>query len=326
MSRVTKKFFGKKRNRFAVGTFLFLTFLSLTAEFWANSRPLILKYHSEIFFPVLSEVAPTRLGITDQVVMDYRALKLGEKDWALWPLIAWDPYESNNAVERFPAPPSKVNLLGTDDRGRDLLARLLYGFRTSLLYAALVWVFAVIMGVGAGAKMGFFGGKIDFFGGRVIEVFHSVPLFFVLIIFSAFMEPSLWGLALLAGSLSWIGLSYYVRAEVLKNRKMPYVEAALSSGAGSWRVLLRHVLPNSLGPVITLSPLIVSSHIVGLATLDFLGFGLAPPTPSWGELLNQAQKHFTTAWWLGVFPAGALFVTLALLAVIGEGVRRARER
>ncbi|MGK5086101.1 ABC transporter permease subunit [Bdellovibrionota bacterium FG-2] len=320
-----KKFWREKRARVALVSFLILVFFGATAELWSNSRPLVLDYHSEIFFPVLNEIPPARLGIANRVVLDYRALNLGEKDWAIWPFNAWDPFESNSQVQRYPSGPSRLNFLGTDDRGRDLLARLLYGFRTSLAYAGLVWIIVVLMGVSAGAKMGFFGGKIDFFGGRVIEVFHSVPLFFVLIIFSAFLEPSLFGLAFLTGALSWIGLSYYVRAEVLKNRKMPYVEAAHSAGAGPWRVLFYHVLPNSLGPVITLSPLILSTHILGLAALDFLGFGLAPPTPSWGELLNQAQKHFTTAWWLGVFPSLALFVTLALLAMIGDGVRRARE-
>jgi microcin C transport system permease protein len=256
------------------------------------------------------------------MVTDYRGLELGAEDWAIWPVISWDPYESNQKVSSYPSRPTVDNWLGTDDRGRDVLSRILYGFRYSMAYAVLVWFLSFALGIAIGGGMGYFGGRVDFWGQRVVEIFSTVPQFFLLIIIISIFSPTLLLLVVLSSIFGWISISYYVRGEFLKNRKMDFVEAARSLGAGPSRIIFRHVLPNSLGPVLTFSPFVIAANMTALASLDYLGFGLAPPTPSWGELLSQAQKYFTIAWWLAVYPAGALFGTLVLLSLIGDGVRR----
>jgi len=171
--------------------------------------------------------------------------------------------------------------------------------------------------------MGYFGGRIDFIGQRIVEILSTVPQFFLLLIVVSIFEPSLTWLILLSSVFGWIPLSYYVRGEFLKNRKKDFVEAAQSMGAGHIRILFSHILPNSLTPIITYAPFIIAADVVALASLDYLGFGLTPPTPSWGELLNQAKEYFTVAWWLATYPSACLFVTLTLLSLIGDGVREA---
>lgn len=320
-----RKFRKQKRSVVALVLFAAVAAFSFTAELWSNSKPVLLRYRGGLFVPAYRDYHPSAFGIEDEVQTDYRELekKFTPGDWALWPVNRWDPFESNKEVEKYPAPPSRLNVLGTDDRGRDILARVMYGFRYSIAYASIVWALTVIIGIVAGGVMGFFGGWIDLLGQRVVEVLNTIPILFLLIILVSIFEPSLLMLVLLTSCFSWIGLSYYVRGEFLKNRKMEFVEAARSLGARNPRLIFRHVLPNSLIPVITFSPFIISSHILGLASLDYLGFGLRPPTPSWGELLNQAQQNFTIAWWLAVYPGLALFSTLVMLALIGDGVRNA---
>jgi microcin C transport system permease protein len=248
---------------------------------------------------------------------------MGEDDWAIWPLVRWDPYESNKTVESYPSKPTSDNWLGTDDRGRDVLSRLLYGFRYSISYAMLVWGFCVFLAVTLGGLMGYAGGWVDLIGQRMVEILNTIPYLFLLIILVSIFQPSLLILVALTSIFGWMSLAAYVRGEFLKNRKMDFVEAARAQGAGHSRILFRHILPNSLVPVITFSPFIIANHIYGLAALDYLGFGLPPPTPSWGELLQQAFKYFTIAWWLAVFPSLALFCTLVLFSLVGEGVRNA---
>jgi microcin C transport system permease protein len=315
----------QKRSVGALFVLAALVLLSFTAEFWSNSRPVLMKYQGQIWVPVIREIHPTELGLPEAVVTNYRALSFQEGDWAIWPLNRWDPFESNLTVQQYPSSPTPQNWLGTDDRGRDIFARLLYGFRYSITFAVIVWLLTVAGAVVMGGAMGYFGGRVDLVGQRLVEVLSTIPLFFLLIILVAIFEPSLLMLVLITSLFSWIGLSYYVRGEFLKNRKMDFVESARSLGAGHLRLIFKHVLPNSLVPVITFSPFILASDVLRLASLDYLGFGLRPPTPSWGELLSQAQKHFTTAWWLSVYPGLALFFTLVLLSMVGEGVRSAMD-
>jgi microcin C transport system permease protein len=321
--RRLRQFLSQKRAIAGLVLLLVVGFFSFTAELWSNSRPMLLKFHGSLYMPVFADYHPSVFGVTDTEVTDYRSLKLGEGDWAIWPPNHWDPFESNTQVERFPSGPTATNLFGTDDRGRDIFARLLYGFRYSVTYAVLVWALTIALAVSLGGLMGYAGGWVDLVGQRVVEVLNTVPVFFLLIILISIFNPTLPLLVALTSLFSWIGLSYYVRGEFLKNRKREYVDAARAIGAGHSRLIFRHILPNSLIPVITFSPFIIASHILGLASLDYLGFGLKAPTPSWGELLNQAQKNFTTAWWLAVFPGLALFLTLVLLGLVGDGVRNA---
>jgi len=317
-----------KRRKLAVLSSIFLiiaTTVSFTAEIWSNSKPVILHYKDRTYFPVLFSYHPKTFNITDSFYMDYRSLTLSKDDWALWPLIKWDPLESNKKVSSYPSKPTKLNFMGTDDRGRDVFARLLYGMRYGISYAVLVWLLCFSLGTFFGSIMGFFGGKIDFLGQRVVEVLSTVPQFFLLIIVIAIFQPSLWLLIILSSLFGWISISYYIRAEFLKNRKLEYVESARSLGLNNFRIIFKHILPNGLGPIITFTPFVIAGNIVSLASLDYLGFGLAPPTPSWGELLNQAQKNFTIAWWLAVYPSLSLFLTLTMLALVGEGVRDAMD-
>lgn len=302
-------------------------FLSFTAEFWANSRPIYLKYNSVSYFPVFQEYHPSLFKDEESLVTNYRNLELDEErgDFVIWPIIKWNPYESNKEVASYPSGPTSDNWMGTDDRGRDILTRLLYGLRYSITFAIMVWVITFITGTLFGGVMGYFGGRTDFWGQRIVEILSTVPQFFLLIIIISIFKPSLILLVVLASLFGWISISYYVRGEFLKNRKKEFVEAARALGAGHGRIFFQHLLPNSLSPIITFSPFVIAGNIVSLASLDYLGFGLNPPTPSWGELLNQAQKHFTEGWWLAVYPSLALFLTLTMLSLIGEGVRDAMD-
>lgn len=296
-------------------------FFSFTAEFWANSKPLILQYNNKLFFPAFNTYSVKEFEVKGTMVVDYRRLVLSENDFVIWPLIRWDPFESNKSVDQYPSPPSQRNIMGTDDRGRDVLTRLLYGFRYSIGYALLVWFVTFILGVLLGGLQGYWGGTIDLIGQRITEILSSVPQLFLLIILISIFEPNLTMLVIISSLFGWISISYYMRAEYLKNRKMEYVESARAIGCSHFQIFFKHILPNSLGPVITFSPFAIAANIGALAMLDYLGFGLTPPTPSWGELLSQAQSNFTIGWWLALFPSLALFSVLVMFNLIGEGVR-----
>ncbi len=325
-----KKWSRFKSNKLAVLSLLIILvslFFSFTAEFWANSKPIYLKFRSKNYFPVFVNYHPSEFGENRTLVMNYRTLKLDKEggDYILWPLIKWDPFESNKEVEVYPSEPSSDNWMGTDDRGRDILTRLLYGLRYSITFAVLVWLITFIVGTLVGGIMGYLGGRTDFWGQRIVEVLSTVPQFFLLIIIISIFQPTLLLLVILSSLFGWISISYYVRGEYLKNRKKEFVEAARALGAGNTRIFFKHLLPNSLSPIITFSPFVIAGNITALASLDYLGFGLTPPTPSWGELLNQAQKHFTEGWWLAAYPSLALFLTLTMLSLVGEGVRDAMD-
>ncbi len=315
----------KKMRRAVVATwlFVFMLVLSLTAELWANSKPIVMKYHGHVYWPALKSYYPTEFGQADSLVTDYRQIQLSAKDWAIWPLIHWDPYESNMSVENYPSPPTKSNWFGTDSTGRDVLARLIYGFRYSIVYALLVWIATYILGTTAGALMGYWGGAVDLVGQRVVEVFDSMPTMLLLITLISIFSATLPLLIVFTTIFGWMTISLYMRAEFLRLRGREFVESARALGASRGRVIFKHILPNALSPIVTFSSFTIAGAISSLAALDYLGFGLPPPTPSWGELLNEAQKNFTIAWWLAVFPALALFFALVVLNLIGEGVREA---
>jgi microcin C transport system permease protein len=320
-----ERFLKQRRSVLALLCLAIMTLASLGAGWIANSKPVLLSYKGELFFPVLKDPHPSKFGITDRLRMDYRSLPMSDSDWALWPPVRWDPYETNISVDRFPSDPTVHNPLGTDDRGRDVFARLLYGFRFSMGYAIIVWALSSVVAVILGGLMGYLGGTVDIIGQRIVEILHTIPIMFLLIILVSIFKPSMFLLILITVFFGWLGLSGYIRGEFLKNRKRDFVEAARALGAGHSRIIFTHILPNSILPILTFSPFIIAGHVYGLAALDYLGFGLPPPTPSWGELLSQAQKYFRNAWWLAVFPSGTLFSTLVLLALVGDGVRNAFE-
>lgn len=318
-----RRFYSVKRAVFSLVLTLVLLFLSLTAEVWANSKPLVMNFNGAIYFPVFKSYYPSTFE-QEGMVTNYRALNLTENgNWAVWPIVRWDPYETNDAMATYPSPPTRDNLFGTDDRGRDVLSRLIYGFRYSMGFALMVWFGSFLIGTILGAIMGFWGGRVDMIGQRTVEVFDSLPYLLMLLTLIAFLGAKFWLLVAFSVFLGWMRISSYMRGEFLKLRKREFVEAAKAQGVGTFRILFRHILPNALGPLITFSPTEIAAYIYTLAVLDYLGMGLPPPTPSWGELLQQAQNYFTIAWWLAVYPSMAMVISLTALTFIGEGIREA---
>ena len=280
--------------------FLFFLFLSVTAEFWSNNKPLIMSYNQKLYFPVLVYYHPSDLNLeTSLNTVNYKELDFSKSNWAVWPVIKWDPFESNREVDHYPSPPSVHNWLGTDDRGRDILSRLIYGFRYSIGFALMVWILSYSLGTLLGAVMGFMGGKLDLLGQRCVEIIETIPFLLLLITLVDLVGgSSFWLLVIFMACFRWINISYYIRAEFLKLRKREFVDVCRVQGMGRFRIIRKHILPNALNPLLTFSPFSLAAAISVLAILDYLGFGLVPPTPSWGELLLQAEKHFTVAWWL----------------------------
>jgi microcin C transport system permease protein len=317
-----------KKNKVAIVSLwiiLVVGFFSFTAEFWANSKPIVMKYQGQIYVPLFFNYHPTEFGREDIFVMDYRALEFSQErgDWAAWPIIQWDPYESNKFVDSYPAPPTNLNWMGTDDRGRDVLTRLLYGFRYTIAYSFGVWFLAFLTGTLLGAFVGYVGGWADLFGSRLVEVIEMTPTLLLLITIISIFSPSLTLLIVFSFLFGWTGIYHQMRGQFLQLRKREYVESARAIGASHWRIITKYILPNAITPLVTFTPFVISANVYQLAILDYLGLGLRPPTPSWGEFMVQAQKYVTIAQWLVWFPSAALLVTMTAMINIGVGVRDA---
>jgi len=315
-----------KRDRLAMASvflLMVLLFVSLTAEWWVNNKPHFMKYKGRFYAPLVLDYHPKEFGRDDIFVMDYRSLELSENDWAVWPLVQWDPYESNKSVESYPSPPTNMNIMGTDDSGRDVFARLLYGLRYTFMFAIGTWLLTYTLGVIIGSMMGYLGGWVDLVGSRVVEVIESMPVTLMLITIISIFTPNLLLLIVFMMFFEWTRISAYMRGQFLQYRKREFVEAARAIGASHWRIVFKHILPNALTPIVTFAPFNIAANVYTLAFMDYLGLGLRPPTPSWGELLQQAQKWFTIAEWLVWYPAAALLITLTLLINIGIAVRDA---
>jgi microcin C transport system permease protein len=286
------------------------------------------RYEGQTYVPLLKDYSEKTFGGDFDTNTDYLDPFIRERITAgdNWALFAPNPYGPKTlnyfAKEPNPSRPTRDNLLGTDDRGRDLLAQLIYGFRVSVLFALALTFTGVLLGLVAGAVQGFFGGKIDLAFQRFIEVWGSMPELYLLIIFSAVFAPSLALLLVLLSLFGWMGLSDYVRAEFLRNRQLDYVRAARALGVSNWQIIVRHVLPNSLTPVVTFLPFRMSGAILALTSLDFLGLGVPPGTPSLGELLSQGKNNID-AWWISLSTFAVLVVTLLLLTFMGDALRDA---
>ena len=307
--------------------FCALFFLSLFAEFLANDKPLILGYKGGIYVPILVNYSEKEFGGEFDTNADYRdpfVASLIESDgWMLWPPIRFH-YSTINYELPSPAPsaPSRVNLLGTDDRGRDVLARIIYGFRISVLFGLSLTLISSVIGVSVGAFMGYYGGKLDILGQRFIEVWGSLPTLFILIILSSVTQPNFFWLLGILLLFSWMGFVGVVRAEFLRARNFEYVLAAKAMGLTDRQVIYRHVLPNAMVATLTFMPFTLSGAIASLTALDFLGFGLPPGSPSLGELLAQAKANLQAPW-LGLSAFLSLALILVLLVFVGEAVRDA---
>jgi len=286
------------------------------------------RYEGQWYAPQLRVYPETTFGGDFRTETDYLDPFIRERlssasNWALWPL---NPYRFDTlnyfAPSPNPAPPSAANLLGTDDRGRDVLARLIYGFRVSVLFGLALTAIGVLVGVAAGAVQGYFAGRVDLAIQRFIEVWSAVPELYLLLILASLFQPSIWILLVILSLFGWMGLSDYVRAEFLRNRALEYVTAARALGLSDLQIIWRHVLPNSLTPVIAFLPFRMNAAIVALTSLDFLGLGVPSSTPSLGELLAQGKTNLD-AWWISLGTFSVLVFTLMLLIFIGEALRDA---
>ena len=320
-----------RRNRLGFWSLVILSalfVLSLVAELVSNDKPLLVRYEGRWHMPVFQSLPETAFGGDFQTQADFldpfiQAQLAKPGNFAIYPLNNYHHGTINYfAKEPNPAPPSRENWLGTDDRGRDLLARLLYGFRVSMLFALALTVTGTVLGIVLGALQGYFVGKTDLAMQRFIEVWGSLPELYLLIIFAAVFEPSIWLLLILLSLFGWMGLSEYVRAEFLRNRQMDYVRAARAMGLTSWQIIRRHMLPNSMTPVVTFLPFRMSGAILALTSLDFLGLGVPAGTPSLGELLAQGKNNIG-AWWISLSTFGVLVITLLLLTFMGDALRDA---
>ncbi len=322
-------FRGNRRGYISFCIFLILFLVSIFAEIIANDRPIMLSYKSELYFPVFKKYSEVTFGGDFYTEADYRdayvqnLIKEKGQGWMLWPPIKYS-YRTINYDLPTPAPsgPSFENLLGTDDQGRDVLARTIYGFRISVLFGLLLTFFSSILGVASGAVQGYFGGKTDLIFQRFIEIWSGLPMLFVLIILSSIVTPNFWWLLGIMLMFHWTTLVAVVRAEFLKARNLEYVRAAKALGVREGVIIFRHVLPNALVSAITFMPFILTGAITTLTSLDFLGFGLPAGSPSLGELLSQGKTNLQAPW-LGITAFIVLSAMLSLLIFIGEAVRDA---
>ncbi|MEQ1760182.1 MAG: ABC transporter permease subunit [Vicinamibacterales bacterium] len=340
LQRRLSKFRRLKRGYYAFLLVAFGYVLSFCLPVLMNNTPLVVRYNGSYYFPLVTYYGSAEFGSNGIGEPNYRELKsefaaAGNGNFVVMPPI---PYSSNEALLDVPGSPphapSWEHPFGTDDRGRDVLVRLAYGFNISMTFAIIVMLLADGIGIAVGAALGYLAGRVDLLGQRVIEIWSSLPFLYTIIIISSIIvpvyvpgrgplfQPSFWLLVLILTAFDWMGITYYVRGEFYREKAKDYVAAAIATGVSERGIMFRHILPNALTPVVSFAPFTIVANITALVALDFLGFGLPAPTPSWGELIGQGMENLTK-WWLVFYPLGALFVTLLLVVFIGEAVREA---
>ena len=329
LKRRWEKFKTLKRGYYSLILLLCVYGISFFLPLLINNRALIVKYNSEYYFPVFSGYVSGKTFNQD-VPGEARYRKLKQEfiknnngNWVLLPPYPYSPFEDitfegNKMYE----PPSRVHWMGTDNTGRDVFARLCYAFNISISFALLLTIINYIIGIFIGGAMGYFGGKFDLIFQRLVEIWSNLPMLFVIIILSSIIKPSFYLLIGIYTLVNWISMTYLMRAEFYREKSKAYVAAALSMGQSEFKVMFKHILPNSLVPIITYFPFAVVAGISALVGLDFLGFGLAPPTPSWGQMLDVGLQNIRK-WWMVFAPVSAQFLTLLCIVFIGEGVREA---
>ena len=320
-------FRANRRGYWSLWIFLALFIVTLFAEVIANDRPVLVRYDGAFYMPIAQAYPETAFGGEFETEADYRdpfvVEQIEAKGWMLWPPVRFSYRTVNRELKvAAPAPPSAENWLGTDDQGRDVVARLIYGFRISVLFGLILTLLSSIIGVAAGAVQGYFGGWVDLFFQRLIEIWAGMPRLYMLIILAAFVQPSFWWLLGIMLLFSWMALVGVVRAEFLRARNFDYVRAAKALGARDAVIMFRHVLPNAMVATLTMMPFILAGSTETLVALDFLGFGLPPGSPSLGELINQGKSNLQAPW-LGLTSFFVTATLLTLLVFIGEAVRDA---
>lgn len=328
MRRRIDAFRRNRRGFWSLWIFLALFILSLGAELIANSKPILVSYQGSLYSPVLNNYSELEFGGEFDAPADFRDPYIQSQieaadGWMLWPVIRYH-YQTINydLPSPAPSPPSWENWLGTDDQARDVMARVIYGFRISIIFALVLTLASSVIGVAAGAVQGYYGGKVDLLFQRFIEIWSGLPVLFLLIILASLVEPNFWWLLGIMLLFSWMQLVDVVRAEFLRGRNLEYVRAARALGLGNSTIMFRHILPNAMVATLTFMPFIFNGSIVTLTALDFLGFGLPPGSPSLGELIAQGKENLHAPW-LGLSAFFTLALMLTLLIFIGEAVRDA---
>lgn len=327
--RRVENFKANKRGFWSLWIFLFLFGFSLCAELIANDQPLLISFKGEFYTPVFKQYLETDFGGEFESPADYKDPYIEEliveegHGFIIWPFIRYNHQSINYELPvPAPSPPTSENILGTDDQGRDVVARIIYGFRISILFALVLTIASSVIGVLAGAVQGFYGGKVDLYFQRFIEIWSGLPVLFLLIILASLVEPNFWWLLGIMLLFSWMTLVDVVRAEFLRGRNLEYVRAARALGVSNSTIMFKHILPNAMVATLTFMPFIFNSGIVTLTALDFLGFGLPPGSASLGELIAQGKDNLHAPW-LGISAFVVLSTMLTLLIFIGEAVRDA---
>ncbi len=332
LRRRWRKFKTIKRGWYSFVVLCVVYAISFLNPLLINSRALIVKYDGELFFPALgthyeaSSFGQRRIGEADYRELEKAFAAEGGDNWVLMPPYPYHPNESlltqAHLVGPPPHPPSTHHWLGTDDRDRDVFARLAYGFNTSITFGLCVVAFSYVVGMLLGACFGYFGGRVDIYGQRLVEIWAGMPFLYTVIIIASIVKPNVFTLICILGVFRWMSISFYMRGEFYREKAKDYTSAAISQGESNASIMFRHILPNSLTPIISFAPFALVGSIVALVSLDYLGFGVRPPTPSWGELVGQGLDNIKE-WHLVFFPLGALFTTLMMVVFIGEAVREA---
>jgi len=323
--RRLNNFVKNKRGLYSFWIFFILFLISLFSDFIANDKPLLIKYENEFYYPILQSYSETTFGGDFETEADYRdpfvKNLINSTGWMIMPII---PYNYNTIIRDIdspaPSPPSQKNWLGTDDQARDVLSRLIYGFRISILFGFTLTFFSMIIGVSAGAIQGYFGGKTDLFFQRFMEIWSAIPTLYVLIILASVIQPNFWWLLIILLLFSWMGYVGVVRAEFLRARNFDYIKAAKALGVSNSKIILRHMIPNATIATVTFLPFSLSASVTALSGLDFLGFGLPPGSASLGEMVNQGRNNLQAPW-LGLTSFFTLGLMLGLLVFIGEAIR-----
>jgi len=306
-----------------------MIFISLFAEVFINSRAIMVYFNGKVYFPTYTKMIPgSEFDLGYEYETNFRQLKEKFKttsNFVILPFVPYNPYENDLKMTSYPPfPPSftERHFLGTDNVGRDILARLVYGFRTAIVFSIVLLIMNYTIGITIGCSMGYFGGKFDLFFQRIIEIWNNVPFLYVIIIISSIVIPSFMILLLIMAFFGWIGITWVMRTMTYKEKEREYILAARSLGASHARIIFKHIIPNTLSVIVTYAPFSISGGIVALTSLDYLGFGLPAPTPSWGELLSQGWQNME-AWWIASSVVAALVITLMTVTFTGEGIREA---
>jgi microcin C transport system permease protein len=327
-----RRFKAIKRGYISSIVFCLLILLSIFAELLVNNRALLVKYDGKFYFPTYGSIIPgKKFGLGYEYETNYRELEKKLNDvntgnFVILPPVPYNAFENDlkdNAFPPFAPSFEDKHYLGTDKTGRDIAARLIYGFRIAIFFSLILLISNYVIGISIGCLMGYLGGKFDLFFQRLIEIWTNIPYLYAIIIISSIIIPSFFSLLIIMVFFDWISMTWYMRTATYKEKEREYVLAAKALGASGIRIIFKHIIPNTVSIIVTFMPFSIATGITALTALDYLGFGLPAPTPSWGQLLNEASEFTVSAWWIGVSIISALILVLTMVTFIGEAVREA---